>query len=47
MFKADVSRDEQTVNLALRPGAVSDRLESPKSAYLTSLSLCEKRRVNL
>lgn len=38
-----MSRDEQTVNLALRPGAVSDGLESPKSAYLTSpLCLCEK-----
>lgn len=43
-FEADASRDEQTVSLALRARAVSDRLDSLKLAYLTSLSLCKKKK---
>lgn len=43
-FGADASRDEQTVSLTLRARSVSDRLESPKLAYLTSpLSLCKEK----
>lgn len=46
-FEADASRDEQTVSLALRARVVSDRLESPKLAYLTShLAFVRKSRLN-
>lgn len=46
-FEADASRDEQTVSLALRARVVSDRLESPTLAYLTShLAFVRKSRLN-